>query len=187
MFLNLIPQTPKPTRCILLLLQKKLCFNIGYYYTGQRKILLNVWILYKEQNIQETNCITDSHQQIMYNWFIWKLKKYIMPCILQALDCSRIPTIAVHISCAHEKTSFQTGLQSATTRFELFHWVWHTMIFTFTNTKNKSSFILKCKQERSILYISFNVYALRFLNVKGIELHLWRSKRESMLWRVKTS
>lgn len=137
------------------------------------------------KKISKKQIFFTASQEIMYNWFIWKLKKYIMPCILQALDCLRMPTIAVHFSCAHEKTSFQTGLQSATTRFELFHWVWNTMIFT--NTKNKSSFILTCKQERSILYISFNVYALSFLNVKGIELHLWCSKRESMLWRVKTS
>jgi len=49
MFLNLIPQTPKPTRCIFQKKKKKLHFNIGYYYTGQRKrqILLNVRILYK--------------------------------------------------------------------------------------------------------------------------------------------
>ncbi len=89
----------------------------------------------RKKNIQETNFITASHQEIMYNWFIWKFKKYIMPCILQALDCLRMPTIAVHISCAHEKTSFQTGLQSATTRFELFHWVWHHDFYFYQHQK----------------------------------------------------
>lgn len=161
--------------------EKKLRFNIGYYYTGQRKkrqILLNVCILYKkEKNIQETNFITASHWEIMYSWFIWKLKKYIMPGILQAQDCLRIPTVAVHISCAHEKTSFQTGLQSATTRFELFHCVCDIIPWFLLLPTPKISHLLffKCKQERSVLYISLNVYALSFLNVKGIELQLWSS------------
>lgn len=157
MFLNLIPQTPKPTHCILQKKKKKsfvLTMDTTIQDKEKRQTLLNVWILYKEKKYPRNKFITASHWEIMYNWFIWKLKKYIMPCILQALDCLRIPTIAVHISCAHEKLHFKLVCKVLLPGLNYFiEWDIIPWFLLLPTPKISHLLFFKCKQERSILFI----------------------------------
>lgn len=140
----MIPQTPKPTRCILP--KKSSVLNIGYYYTGQRKrqILLNVWILYKKGE-------KSKYPRTKFN-YIQSLRNYV-----QLIYPKNWKNTSCHVYYKLRTAEEYQQLQSAWKNFisnrpaKCYHQVWIIQLigvcdiisrfWRFPQTKNKSSLI----------------------------------------------
>lgn len=131
--------------------KKKLRFNIGYYYTGQRKrqILLNVRILYKGKKYPRNKFYYSQSLRNYVQLIYLKIEKihhamYITSSGLfkNSNNCSSPLTVHMKnfISNRSAKCHYQVSIISLIS-VSLWH---HTMIFTFPQikTKNKSYFIL---------------------------------------------